>query len=277
MGSLFASDNFKTRLIWMVYKTLQKVACHFSDLTIFQNHTDSRQFLAAGVVAKQKTKVILGSGVATDIFDPALFSEMELEKIRDELGIRLDEIVVTMISRVIRSKGVLDFMTAAQQISAQYPKVRFLLVGPDDNESVDRLSTVELTQLKQAVTWPGPRQDIPAVLALTDVFVLPSAYREGMPRVLLEAASMQLPIVTTDTAGCNEVVEHGVNGLHIPLHAPSALSQAISLLLEQPDLCQRFGQESRRRAEEYFNLSVVADQTGAVYRQLLEHKTPLSV
>lgn len=177
-----------------------------------------------------------------------------------------------MVSRLIRSKGVLEFMAAAQEVGARFPHVRFLLVGPSDDESVDRLNSTELTQLKQTLTCPGPRRDIPAVMAVSDIFVLPSAYREGIPRVLLEAASMGLPIVTTDSPGCNEVVEHDVNGLLVPVGNPAALSQSILHLFEQPELRQRFGQASRHRAVERFDILIIADQTRSVYQELLAYK-----
>lgn len=274
LGSLYANDDLATRSIRWVYQTLQKLACHVSELTIFQNHSDARQFIAARVVPAQKALVISGSGVATDVFAPAQVSDAEQARLRNELGIRRDEIVVTMISRVIRSKGVLEFMAAALGVRRDYPQVRFLLIGPEDAQSADPLSAAELAQLKQAVTWPGPRRDIPAVLAVSDIFVLPSAYREGIPRVLLEAASMGLPIVTTNSPGCDEVVEHGLNGFLVPVRDSAALSQAIVRLIEQRELCQRFGRASRQRAVEQFDLSMIAKQTHAVYQQLLARKCP---
>lgn len=192
--------------------------------------------------------------------------------LRAELGIRPDERVVTMISRVMRSKGVPEFVRAAQEISSDYRDVRFLLIGPHDDESLDHFSTDELTQLRQRVIWPGPRRDIPAILAISDIFVLPSAYREGIPRVILEAASMGLPIVTTDSPGCREVVQHGINGYLIQIGDGVALRQQIRSLLDQPELRQLFGEQSRRRAVEIFDLSVIAAQTSAIYRELLERK-----
>jgi glycosyltransferase involved in cell wall biosynthesis len=277
LGSLYASDSFKTRLIRSVYQPLQTFACHISDQTIFQNHVDARQFITAGVVSEQKTRVILGSGIDTDAFAPARFPEAERAQLRRELGFQPNEIVVTMISRVIRTKGVLEFMAAALDVRLGHPDVRFLLIGPADDESVDRLSAAELTHLRQAeaVTWPGPRRDVPAVLAMSDLFVFPSAYREGIPRVLLEAASMGLPLVTTDIPGCNDVVKDGANGFLVPARDSAALSQAIVRLIEQPELCQRFGKISRQLAVERFDLSVVADQTRSVYRQMQARKALL--
>lgn len=276
LGSLYASDMLVTGLIRMVYQLMQRLASRFSDVTIFQNQEDIRQFIAAGVVPKEKAIVIPGSGVATDVFTPSEISEIEQVRLRRELGIQHDEIVVVMISRVIRSKGVLEFAAAAEDVGASYPDVNFLLIGPSDEETVDRLSARELAQLKRALTWPGPREDIATILSLCNIFVFPSAHREGIPRVLLEAASMGLPIVTTDSPGCNDVVENGVNGFLVPARDQKALATAIVRLIEQPELRRRFGRISRRRAVEQFDISNVADQMQAVYRGLLAREAPLS-
>ena len=274
LGSLYANDSLKTRFFRSVYQPLQTLSCRISDLTIFQNHDNARQFIAAGIVSEQKATVIFGSGISTDVFAQARVSDIEKAQLRAELDIQPHETVVTMVSRLIRSKGVLEFMAAAQEVGARFSDVRFLLIGPEDDESVDRLNSEELTQLKQAVTWLGSRRDIPAVLAVSDIFAFPS-YREGIPRVLLEAASMGLPIVTTDSPGCNEVVEHGVNGYLVPVRDSEALSQAIIRMIELPELRQRFGRVSRQRAVKRFDLSIVADQMRAVYLQLLARKALL--
>jgi glycosyltransferase involved in cell wall biosynthesis len=272
LGALYANHDLKSRLVRSVYQPLQRLACHFSDLTIFQNRDDAGQFIAARVVPERKTRVIFGSGVLTDLFAPGQVSEAEQARFRRELGLQPNELIVTMVSRVIRSKGVLEYAAAARDLGARYSHVRFLLVGPDDNDGIDRLTSAELGQLKQNVVWPGPRQDIPTVLAVSDVFVFPSAYREGVPRVLLEAASMGLPIVTTDSPGCSEVVEDGVNGFRVPARDTEALAEAVLRLIVQPELRQRFGRVSRQRAVEYFDLSKIADQTRAIYHDFLERK-----
>jgi len=273
LGSLYINDTITRRLLRSIYQWLQRLACHFSNLTVFQNHDDANYFIEIGIVSPQKVVVIPGSGVDTEVFSPSQVPQEKKTQLKREMGIGSDEIVVTMISRIIRSKGILEFIAATQNINKYYPNVRFLLIGSEDKNSLDRLSTEELTQLKQAVTWPGPSQDIPAILALSDIFVLPSAYREGIPRVLLEAASMGLPIVTTDSPGCREVVENGVNGFLVPVHDSVALSQAILRLVEQTDLRKNFGQLSRQRAVERFDLSVIAKQTRAVYQQVLSLQT----
>ncbi len=115
---------------------------------------------------------------------------------------------------------------------------------------------------------------MPQLLAGSDVFVLPSYLREGIPRVLLEAASMGLPLITTDAPGCNDVVEHGVNGLLVSSDDFTALSAAIMQLLEQPELRRRFGKISRQRAVTRFDLAVVTEMTRKLYQELLARKLP---
>ena len=272
LGSLYADDD-SSPIVRGVYERLQRLTSQYADLTIFQNRRDREEFVARRVVPANKAALIPGSGVATDLLDPAKFSDADREEVRASLGIPADALLVTMVARVIRSKGVEEFVAAAQMVRQSLPGVQFLLVGAADKDSVDSFDAHELAEIGRAVIWPGPRRDIPQVLAASDLFVLPSYLREGIPRVLLEAASMGLPLVTTDSPGCSDVVENGVNGILTPPRDRAALSQAILDLLGRPDVRQRFGQESRQRAVERFDLSVVVDETRRHYRELLERKT----
>ena len=272
LGSLYTNDRLKTRIIRSAYEKLQVIASRVSDVTVFQNSEDARHFVGSGIIPRHKTAIILGSGVSTAEYSPSSVSESERDKAISELGVRPDAIVVCMIGRLLRSKGVLDFAAAARWVRNRYSNTQFILVGPDDRESVDRLKPKELSQLRQQLGWRGPRQDIPAVLALSDIFVFPTAYREGIPRVLLEAASMGLPIVTTNSPGCREVVQDGVNGLLVRAHDADALGQAIIHLIEQPELRRRFGRQSRQQAVERFDISVVAEETRSLYQELWARK-----
>jgi glycosyltransferase involved in cell wall biosynthesis len=216
--------------------------------------------------------VINGSGVCTNLFDPETISHDERERLRKELNVPVDTLLVTMISRLIRSKGVMEFGAAARTLRRSQVPATFLLVGPIDVESTDRVTEAELSQLEDCVTWAGARDDIPIVLGISDIFVLPSFYREGIPRVLLEAASMALPIVTTDSPGCREVVEHGVNGLTVAGRDPDALSQAILHLMLEPEIRRRFGEKSREHVAARYDLARIADKTRSVYQELLAHR-----
>ena len=272
LGSLYASNSIKNRLLRLIYQPLQFLTGWFSDLTIFQNRDDRNQFINAGIISSAKTDIILGSGVATRRFALERISETQRVALKKELGIPADTVVVTMISRIIRSKGVFEFTAAAQEIGQRYPNTYFLLVGPEDNDNLDRLDAKELAKLKNIVNWPGSRQDIPVILSISDIFVLPSAYREGIPRVLLEAASMGLPIVTTNSPGCNEVVEDEVNGILIPVGDTAAFIKAIARLVEQPQTRKFFGSVSRQRAVNRFDISVIAEETSNLYKKMLIEK-----
>jgi N,N'-diacetylbacillosaminyl-diphospho-undecaprenol alpha-1,3-N-acetylgalactosaminyltransferase len=269
LGSLYDNESLKVRLLRSIYQELQRLACHFSDLTIFQNNDDAHQFIKAGIVSDEKAKVILGSGINTKLFSPTHISEAAKTQLRTEFNLQKDETLVTMISRIIRSKGIFEFIESAREIQKSYPKVRFLLVGAEDCESMERLNEEEMRQLKQAVDWRGHRNDVATILAITDIFVLPTIYHEGIPRVLLEAAAMKLPIITTNSPGCKEVVDNGKNGFLIPVHNAEALSNAIKYLLEAPEIRIRFGEASREKAVQKFDLNVISNQTRDVYDQYI--------
>jgi glycosyltransferase involved in cell wall biosynthesis len=276
LGSLYGENGLASQLVRGVYEGLQRRASHYTDATIFQNRDDREELVARRVVPACKATLIAGSGVNTDVLEPARVGERERRELRSVLGIPADALVVTMISRVIRKKGVETFVAAARDVQTRFPKARFLLVGPVDQESVDRFSPEELAGFAQSVNWPGARKDVLGVLAASDLFVLPSYLREGIPRVLLEAAAMGLPLIATDTPGCNDVVEHGVNGCLVPVNDTPALIQAIEQLLQRPDLRRTFGRTSRERAVDRFDLSVVVERTRSLYQELIVRKTPLA-
>ncbi len=272
LGSLYVNEGIVIRIVRAIYEQLQKLACHLSDLTIFQHQEDARQFVTRGIVSAHKTTIIPGSGVRADLFNPDSISQAKREQVRAELGIPSDTVLVTMIARLIRSKGIIEFSTAAQAVCQRYPQTNFLLVGPTDEDSMDRLTPTELSQLARSVIQAGVRRDISAILAASDIFVLPSFYREGIPRVLLEAASMGLPLITTDWPGCKEVVKDGINGFLVPARDPDALTDAILSLVESPQKRQYFGQESRQYVKTHFDLSIIAEQTRSIYQELLSSK-----
>ncbi|MGH7288638.1 MAG: glycosyltransferase, partial [Myxococcota bacterium] len=269
LGFLFRADTFPQRLLSRSYQALQALACAASSATVFQNPDDAHVFVDAGLVKREKVVLVPGSGVRTDLLDPARFAPEARARLRAELGLAPDELVVIMVTRVIRSKGVTLLLAAARALRASRPRLRFLLVGAHEPESMDRLSEPELASLRAELLWTGARHDVPALLAASDVMAFPSGYGEGIPRVLLEAAAMALPIVTTDAPGCREVVEPGVNGIRIPVGDAAALSAALQQLADDPALRRRFGENGRALAVERFDLGVVVERTRLLYHGLL--------
>jgi glycosyltransferase involved in cell wall biosynthesis len=272
LGFLYGSRRTSVRLAWWVYQVLQALACRASAATIFQNGEDARLFAARRIVPSDRARIILGSGVDTERFHPERIAESERRRVREELGLRAGEIVVTMVSRVIRTKGVLELAAAARAIRAERPDVRFVLIGPLETDSMDRLDAAEIGELRASLTWPGARRDVPAVLAVSDVVALPTAYREGLPRVLLEAGAMGLPLVATDSPGCNEVVQDGENGFLTPVGDAAALTRALRLLIGDAELRQRFGAEARRRVVKEFDLALISAAHRDLYHELLRRR-----
>jgi len=272
LGTLYVKKDIVTRLVRFVYERLQKSACAVADITVFQNGEDRKEFIGRGLIHPRKATVIPGSGVKTDRFVRSEVVATMSAKLRRELGIARDAVVVTMVSRLIRSKGVMEYAAAAEELKEDCPQARFILVGSYDSDSADPLSPSELKWVAERVQCLGKRTDIPVILAASDVFALPSFYREGIPRSLLEAASMSLPLITTDWPGCNEVVRDGVNGFMVPTREVESLARAVRRLVVDSALRERFGRASRKLAVSRFDLSVIAHQIDTLYHELLAQK-----
>ncbi len=140
MGSCYAETSLKTKLIRSIYEPLQRAACRSANLTIFQNNDDLKEFIDMNLVASDKAIVIPGSGVDSEKFARARIGETERQNLRQALKLRPDELVVTMVARVCRSKGVMEFAAAAAHVHQSHPNVRFLLVGMEDTDAQDRLT-----------------------------------------------------------------------------------------------------------------------------------------
>jgi glycosyltransferase involved in cell wall biosynthesis/peptidoglycan/xylan/chitin deacetylase (PgdA/CDA1 family) len=270
-GSLFWASGPWVRLLRGIYRTLQTVACRSSDLTIFYNESDARVFIESGVVRPAEAAIVPGSGIPTGEFDPEEVPAGARDGIREEFGVSRDDVLVTMVARAIRTKGVMEYAEAADRLTSELPGVRFLLVGADDPRSVDRLDRAERARVGNTTVWPGHRTDVREILAASDVFVLPS-YGEGIPRALMEAGSMGLPSVTTDVPGCRDVVEDDRNGILVPPRDAEALTEALRSLIADPERRRRLGTEARRVAVERFDTRAIADEIASLYWRLLDNR-----
>ena len=177
--------------------------------------------------------------------------------------------------RLIWEKGVGLFVEAARFLKGRGVAARFVIAGGVD---LDSSSAVPESQLRAweaegVVEWLGPRRDMPNILASCHVFCLPTWYREGLPKVLLEAMACERAVVTTDAVGCREAVTHMDNGLLVPPKDPNALANALELLLNDPELRRRLANRGRERAINEFATEKVCEQTLAVFRSVAE-QTP---
>lgn len=171
-----------------------------------------------------------------------------------------------MVSRMLRDKGVEEFVQAARLIKETKSEIKFLLVGEADQGNPTSISREQLENWNQdgSVNWLGARTDIAELLTSCHIACLPS-YREGLPKSLIEAAAAGRPIVTTDVPGCREVVSEGVNGFLVPPQDPKSLATAIEKLIADPLLREKMGTTNRLRAELEFANAIIIQQTQTVY------------
>jgi glycosyltransferase involved in cell wall biosynthesis len=168
-------------------------------------------------------------------------------------------------------KGVGELVEAARILKQRKVLVRVVLAGVPDLANPACITETQLRSWHEqgVVEWIGYQDDMPALLAQSHIVCLPSSYREGIPRILIEAASCALPIVTTHTPGCREIVRDGWNGLLVPIKNPMALANALQLLLTHPYLRQIMGQRGRERVLKGFSKERVIKETLTVYNMLL--------
>ena len=253
MGYVFTSEENKARILRPIVNALIRYSLGRQvRRVIIENNDDFNNLVAGGFAKKDSIALIKGAGVDTKKFG---------YKPEPDGQVR-----VIMVSRLLRDKGVQEFIDAAKLVKARESTVQFVLVGAVDEGNPTSLTADQLTDLRKSrdVTWLGARTDIAELLAASHVACLPS-YREGLPKSLIEAASAGRPIVTTDVPGCREVVTHMVNGLLIQPRDVTALATAIEKLVNDPQLRQSMGKENRQKAEsEYANEMIIA-QTHSVY------------
>ncbi|WP_027390801.1 glycosyltransferase family 4 protein [Chrysiogenes arsenatis] len=263
LGSFYVENTFRNRIMQGIMEQLYRIAGHISQKTVFVNNDDPAYFVEHNILAPQKVHIIRSVGVDTNEFHPANFDQ---ERLRQDYADLLQDnhgSVVLMVARAIWHKGLREYLDAAKILREQFPTATFLLAG-DIDEGNPSSATREFLQTQTHVRWLGHRDDIAALTALCDLYVLPS-YREGVPRTLLEAASMGKPIVTTDTVGCREVVRHGENGFLVPVRNANALADAIRQLLEDKELCLTMGRASRTIATSEFAVEHVVEQYLTLY------------
>jgi N,N'-diacetylbacillosaminyl-diphospho-undecaprenol alpha-1,3-N-acetylgalactosaminyltransferase len=272
LGSLYIENNFKARLVRNIMELLYSFAFRLADKVIVINPDDMNYFIDKRILPSQKAILIKGVGIDTEDFSRANVNENSVKDLRIELNIDKDQVVVLMVARLLVHKGVLEYLKSAEALKQRYNnKVEFLLVGDFDLGNPYNISNEILQDFvsRGIVKFLGWRDDIKELLALCDIFILPS-YREGIPRTLLEAASMGKPIITTNTIGCKEVVEDGKNGYLVPPKDIKALEEAIERLILDSNLRKNFGNYSREKAIREYDLEKIVIRYMDLYKSLLK-------
>lgn len=271
MGYIFSSASLLASSLKPVYRFFQTAASNASTTTVFQNPDDRAYFRLHRMVKNDCDDLVLGSGIDIQQMKSACPDDQTVHRLKRELGLR-NQKVVTMVTRLVRHKGVIEFIDAAKRIKKSGTDAAFLLVGPISSEGSQAVSIEEVNAGAGYVKYLGPRQDVPAILAISDLFVLPSYYREGVPRVLLEAGAMGLPLITTDMPGCKEAVRGGISGWLVKPRDSKMLEGAVlNALGSPPETLNRMGERSRKHIEKHFGLEKVADAYAKIYERALNN------
>lgn len=242
LGSIYRNDSFKIKITRVLMNRLYKNAFRCSKKVIFQNKDDRDLFLKLGIVHIDKTVIVNGSGVDLNRFEFTAFQ---------------DRATFLFVGRLLKEKGIREFIEAARIIKNKYPRTRFVAVGDiDTNPSSLQKEEVEKYQEEGLITFEGFQQDVRPYIRQCDYFVLPS-YHEGTPRCVLEAMSMGRPILTTDAPGCRETVMNGINGFLVPVGDTDALADKMDYLINHKDIAIEMGRKSRSIAEEKYDVEKV--------------------
>ncbi|MDD5428209.1 MAG: glycosyltransferase family 4 protein [Candidatus Omnitrophica bacterium] len=222
LGYIFIQENIYFHLV----KFLYTLACAFSEKTFFQNKDDMGIFLSKKIVREDKAALVKGSGV-----DVEFFSSGYCKNRKKEPGVFL----FSFIGRILRDKGITEFIDAAVIVKKKYPSARFNIIGMIDKGNPAAVGAAEIDDWHRTgiAEYGGEVSDVRPFICEADCVVLPS-YREGTPKSLLEASAMEKPIITTDAAGCREVVEDGVTGFAVPVKDAERLAAAMQRLIELP-------------------------------------------
>lgn len=270
MGYVYASDRLKARLLRPLVTALMRgtLASGHSRL-ILQNPDDAELF--ARLVPEERIRLIRSSGVDTARFFPRAGDVPPAgEPPRSPLR-------VVLAARLLWEKGVGEFVEAARILKRGGRDVECMLAGmpdPGNPRSVPR-AQVEAWVAEGLVTWLGHVDDMPTLLRSVDVMALPSYYREGVPKSLIEGAASGLALVTTALPGCREAVpEDGKDGLHVPPRDPVALAERLAVLDDDRDLLRRLGKRARENSLAHFDERTVIRRTIEVYEELLYDRSP---
>jgi glycosyltransferase involved in cell wall biosynthesis len=258
MGYLFSSSDrrahwYRRGVVALLRVLLRRRTCWI----IVQNEDDRALLQAERLGDPARTLLIRGVGVDVDAFS-----------FRDEPADGPP--VVVLPARLIRDKGIEEFVAAARLLKRRSVDVRCVLAGADDpdNPAAIARATIESWVTAGIVEWWGHRDDMPAVYHAAHIVCLPS-YREGLPKVLIEAAACGCPLIATDVAGCREVCRDGVNGKLVPPRSAAALADAIEELVAAPELRRRYGAAGRQLVETEFALDRIGRETLACYARVL--------
>jgi glycosyltransferase involved in cell wall biosynthesis len=262
------------RRIYMTFEKVGSACCHS---ILSQNHQDIETAIRERICPPDRIHY-LGNGIDLDQFDPDRISADRVQALRNELGIPAQQPIVGFVARLVQEKGIYEFVQAASILKSKAVPATFLVIGTPQKGKKTAISPESLLgefEVEEEVKLLGYRDDVPDLLSLMDVVVLPSYGREGVPRILMESAALGKPVVATRVRGNVEAVEDGKTGLLVPVRDGPALANAILDLLNAPDHAAEMGRRARQRALTRFDERHFFWRTDQEYRRLLKERLKL--
>ena len=245
IGYAFTAETAKAKIIKSITSVMYRISLTIADTVIFQNPDNRNLFLEEKLVNRRKCRLVHGSGVNLGYYTVAPYPE---------------QITFFMLSRVMYSKGIREYLAAAEKVKAVYPEARFLLLGAVENiQDSMRQSQIDDYVHRGIIEHFGETEDVRPYYAMSSVYVLPS-YAEGTPRTVLEAMCMCRPVITTDAPGCRETVIDGKTGYLVPVKDSDVLADRMIRFIENPDLIKKMGKKSRKYAEKKFDVHKVNEK-----------------
>lgn len=255
LGTVFLNEKMSSKLARLLYKFTLRIPKHI----FFQNLDDRKLFLDLALVNKNVSSVLPGSGINTEKFAP-------IKRIS-----KFSPTSFLFIARLVRDKGLIEYVSAARLLKDKYPDVHFLVLGSFYPGNPTAILPTEMAKWEDEgiIEYLGASDDVALVIDSVDCVVLPS-YREGLSRVLLEAASMAKPIVTTDVPGCRDLVDNGVNGFLCKSKDPVDLALQIErMILLSPSKRVEMGEKGRKKVIKGFDESIVVERYKALIFEIL--------
>lgn len=242
LGSIFRGEGTKNKIVKYIMQKQYRLACKYSAKVFFQNNDDKDEFINNNIIDSSKTVLINGSGVNLDKFRKAPFPSQP---------------AFLFIGRLIKDKGVEEYLEASRIVKTKFPRVRFLLIGPfDSNPSALKKEDLQPYIDNGYIEYFGEQNDVTPFIAQCSTYVLPS-YHEGTPKTVLEAMAMGRSIITTNAPGCKETVINGVNGYLVDIKDIQGIVDKMEYFLHNPDEGLIMGDASYKLAVEKYDVKIV--------------------
>jgi len=255
LGYVFIRESWLTKFVKLLYW----LAFRFNRAVVFLNSED---LITLKSIAKDKSFLIESEGIDIKHFDPNLCIEA-----------KKDEFTFLFVGRLLTDKGIYELIKAYERLKKEEPKVKLIIVGSPDEGNPNSVSKGELEKwVKEGlIEWHGFQEDVKPFYCMANCVVLPSYYREGIPRVLLEAMAMEKPIITTDAPGCRNVCVDGVNGFLVKQRDVESLYLAMKKAVEMGEVeLRKMGKKGREIVEQKYEISKIVSEYVKIIEEVLK-------